>query len=150
MAVSIPSKMPQRPQRYDEHREESDTASAPENHPAVNQSAPRMLGFLCTTMFKNHPFSRGFPKALSRGELRELIDVGLAGGEVVSGERRRPACASGDPPDGTGETLRANQDGLFVKLRAAIPVGESPTGAGESPTQPVLGHALRMHCPRND
>ncbi len=45
---------------------------------------------------------------------------------------------SDDSPDGTGTTLRGNLDALFDALRCALPVGESPTGAGESPALPIF------------
>ena len=45
---------------------------------------------------------------------------------------------SGDSPDGMRATVRANADGLFPKLLAGVPVGGSPTGAGESPALPIF------------
>src|SRR2546426_1543794 len=45
---------------------------------------------------------------------------------------------SGDSPDGTGATVRANGRGLFATLLAAVPVGGSPTGAGGSPAPPIF------------
>jgi hypothetical protein len=49
-----------------------------------------------------------------------------------------PPVPSGDSPDGTGATIRANGDRLFAKLLAAVPVGGSPTGAGGSPAPPIF------------
>ncbi len=46
--------------------------------------------------------------------------------------------STGDPPDGTGVTVRANETGLFTRQASAIPVGGSPTGAGESPALPIF------------
>jgi hypothetical protein len=40
---------------------------------------------------------------------------------------------SGDSPDGTGAIARANGHSLFAALLAEVPVGGSPTAAGESP-----------------
>ena len=37
---------------------------------------------------------------------------------------------SGDSPDGTAATVRADGDGLFRRSLFAVPVGESPTRAG--------------------
>ena len=44
---------------------------------------------------------------------------------------------SGDSPDGMGAMVRANGDGLFPRVLSAVPVGGSPTGAGESPAPPL-------------
>ena len=49
-----------------------------------------------------------------------------------------PPVPSGDSPDGTGATVRENEDGLFATWRPPVPVGESPTGAGESPALPIF------------
>ena len=57
--------------------------------------------------------------------------------ELVSksslGSTGDPPVPSGDPPDGMGVTVRANQAGLFTRQAPALPVRGSPTGAGESP-----------------
>ena len=45
---------------------------------------------------------------------------------------------SGDPPEGTGATVRANGLCLFATSLAAVPVGRSPTGAGGSPALPIF------------
>jgi len=45
---------------------------------------------------------------------------------------------SGDPPDGTETTIRGNENGLFAAWLSAVPVGGSPTGAGESPAPPIF------------
>src|SRR5439155_8640641 len=45
---------------------------------------------------------------------------------------------SGDSPDGTGTTVRANRRRLFATLLAAVPVGGSRTGAGGSPAPPIF------------
>ena len=87
-----------------------------------------------------HPRSAGVPPAQAV-RIRKSVFAKSSPGSTGD-----PPVPSGDPPDGTGETLRANGDGRFVKLRSAIPVGESPTGAGGSPALPVLRHALS----RND
>src|SRR5207249_2683890 len=44
-----------------------------------------------------------------------------------------PPVRSGDSPDGMGVMDRADGDGLFPRLLSTVPVGGSPTGAGESP-----------------
>src|SRR5216683_5489540 len=54
-------------------------------------------------------------------------------GKWFAGSTGDPPVPSGDLPDGTGATVRANGHGLFAKLPAAVPVGGSPTGAGGSP-----------------
>jgi hypothetical protein len=55
----------------------------------------------------------------------------------VSGSPGDPPVPSGDAPDGTEESDRAN-GAIFAEASAAtVPVGGSPTGAGESPALPV-------------
>src|SRR6266496_732507 len=49
-----------------------------------------------------------------------------------------PPVPSGDSPDGTGTTIRGNEDGLFETWITAVPVGGSPTEAGESPALPIF------------
>src|SRR5438477_4329685 len=49
-----------------------------------------------------------------------------------AGSTGDPPVPSGDSPDGTGATVRANGDRLFATFLAAVPVGGSPTGAGGS------------------
>ena len=51
---------------------------------------------------------------------------------------------SGDSPDGTGAAVPDNKDGLLGSLRSAVPVGGSPTGAGESPALPK--QRLHLKC----
>src|SRR5439155_27373407 len=46
--------------------------------------------------------------------------------------------STGDSPDGTGGTVRANRRGLFATLLAAVPVGGSPTGSRGSPAPPIF------------
>jgi len=48
-----------------------------------------------------------------------------------------PPVPSGDSPDGTAATFRANEYGLLAMMTPAVPVGGSPTEAGESPTLPM-------------
>src|SRR6266516_5141909 len=55
-----------------------------------------------------------------------------------SGSTGDPPVPSGDPPDGMGATVRAKEDGLCATWRSAVPVGGSPTGAGESPALPTF------------
>ena len=45
---------------------------------------------------------------------------------------------TGDLPDGTGTTVGGNENGLFTTWLSAVPVGGSPTGAGESPAPPIF------------
>jgi hypothetical protein len=45
---------------------------------------------------------------------------------------------SGDSPDGTATSVCVNEDGLLPKLRRAVPVGGSPTGAGKLPALPIF------------
>src|SRR6266542_2072734 len=49
-----------------------------------------------------------------------------------------PPVPSGDPPDGTGVTARANETGRLTRQVSAVPVGGSPTGAGGSPAPPIF------------
>ena len=54
---------------------------------------------------------------------------------------------SGDSPDGTGATVPGNKDRLLGTLRSAVPVGGSPTGAGESPVPPIFQTRFQESCP---
>src|SRR5436309_6625159 len=65
-------------------------------------------------------------------------------GKRFAGSTGDPPVPSGDSPDGTGATVRANGHGLFATLLAAVPVGGSPTGAGGSPRHPFSKQALRV------
>jgi serine/threonine protein kinase len=49
-----------------------------------------------------------------------------------------PPVPSGDPPDGTGIASQSEPDADFAAAAVSIPVGESPTGAGESPAPPIF------------
>src|SRR5438552_452002 len=55
-----------------------------------------------------------------------------------AGSTGDPPVPSGDSPDGTKRTVRANRHGFFATLPAAVPVGGSPTGAGGSPAPPIF------------
>src|SRR5216117_1419143 len=55
-----------------------------------------------------------------------------------AGSTGDPPVPSGDAPDGTGATVRANGHGLFATLLAAVPVGGSPIGTGGSPAPPIF------------
>src|SRR2546427_12686821 len=46
--------------------------------------------------------------------------------------------STGDLPDGTETTVRGNENGLLATWLGAVPVGRSPTGAGESPALPIF------------
>src|SRR5436309_2155170 len=59
-------------------------------------------------------------------------------GKWFAGSTGDPPVPSGDSPDGTGATVRANRHGVFATLPAAVPVGGSPTGAGGSPAPPIF------------
>src|SRR5437867_9463150 len=59
-------------------------------------------------------------------------------GKRFVGSTGDPPVPSGDSPDGTGATVRANGHGRFATLLAAVPVGGSPTGAGGSPAPPIF------------
>ena len=48
-----------------------------------------------------------------------------------------PPVPSGDSPDGTAATVRAHGDGLFPAWLTGVPVGGSPTVAGEPPALPI-------------
>src|SRR5438094_10320362 len=63
-------------------------------------------------------------------------------GKWFPGSTGDPPVPSGDPPDGTETTIRGNENGLFATWLRAVPVGGSPTGAGESPAPPIFKHAL--------
>src|SRR6185295_3569492 len=45
---------------------------------------------------------------------------------------------SGDSPDGTASASAANLDARSSATTSSIPVGGSPTGAGESPAPPIF------------
>src|SRR5213596_162627 len=73
-------------------------------------------------------------------------------GKRFAGSTGDPPVPSGDSPDRTGATVRANGHGLFTRLLAAVPVGGSPTGAGESPAPPIFrtrSQALRPSSTRS-
>ena len=55
-----------------------------------------------------------------------------------AGSTGDPPVPSGDSPDETGAAVRGNEHGLFATLLVAVPVGGSPTGAGESPAPPIF------------
>ena len=59
-------------------------------------------------------------------------------GKWFAGSTGDPPVPSGDSPDGTAATVRANGHGLFATLPAAVPIGGSPTGAGGSPAPPIF------------
>ena len=59
-------------------------------------------------------------------------------GKWFPGSTGDPPVPSGDPPDGTETTIRGNENGLFATWLSAVPVGGSPTGAGESPAPPIF------------
>src|SRR5436309_12532116 len=59
-------------------------------------------------------------------------------GKWFAGSTGDPPVPSGDSPDGTAATVRANGHRLFATLPAAVPVGGSPTGAGGPPAPPIL------------
>src|SRR5262245_58701697 len=54
----------------------------------------------------------------------------------AEGSTGDPPVSSGNLPDGMGPAVRAGKDGFHANLRFPVPVGGSPTGAGESPTLP--------------
>src|SRR5207247_6724636 len=58
--------------------------------------------------------------------------------KIAFGSTGDPPVPSGDSPDGMAATVRADKDGLFAKCHSTLPVGESPTGAGESPAPPIF------------
>ena len=66
--------------------------------------------------------------------------------ETALGSTGDPPVPSGDSPDGTRGTIRAREDGRIANHRHAIPVGGSPTGAGESPAPPVPQPRLQLKC----
>src|SRR5436309_3924862 len=73
-------------------------------------------------------------------------------GKRFAGSTGDSPVPSGDSPDGTAATVRANGHGLFATLPAAVPVGGSPTGAGGSPAPPIFktgseGLARILHTP---
>src|SRR5436309_10580359 len=59
-------------------------------------------------------------------------------GKRFAGSTGDSPVPSGDSPDRTGATVRANGHGLFTTLPAAVPVGGSPAGAGGSPAPPIF------------
>src|SRR6266498_3995474 len=93
------------------------------------------------------------PEILTRERMRTPQSVF---GSSSLGSTGDPPVPSGDPPDGTGATMRANEAGLFTGQASAIPVGGSPTGAGESAALPIfktrshgLGSAHPKRCARS-
>ncbi len=59
-------------------------------------------------------------------------------GKWFAGSTGDPPVPSGDSPDGTGATVRANGHGLFATLLAAVLAGRLPTRAGGSPAPPIF------------
>lgn len=57
-----------------------------------------------------------------------------------------PPVSSGDSPDGTGAAVRAEGDGFFANLRSAVPVGVSPTRAGQLLAQPIFQTRSKDAC----
>jgi hypothetical protein len=57
--------------------------------------------------------------------------------ERFSGSTGDSPVPSGDSPDGRRATVGPNGTGRSAKPLSSVPVGESPTGAGESPALPV-------------
>jgi hypothetical protein len=45
---------------------------------------------------------------------------------------------SGDSPDGMGRVSSTNASAALVLMTTVVPVGGSPTGAGESPALPFF------------
>ena len=68
-------------------------------------------------------------------------------GKWFAGSTGDPPVPSGDSPDPTEATARANGHGLFTTLPAAAPVDGSPTGAGGSPAPPIYKTASEMPAP---
>ena len=53
-------------------------------------------------------------------------------------------------PEGTRTTIQIEGDALFARVRSTVPVGGSPTGAGESPPLPIYqtgSHGLLASFP---
>ncbi len=90
------------------------------------------------------------PPAGELGVLKRLVQEEVHGpksafGKSFPGSTGDSPVPSGDSPAGTGATVRADQDGLAVAgSLAAVPVGGSPTGAGESPAPPISNSAERL------
>ncbi|MBI4324945.1 MAG: beta-lactamase family protein [Chloroflexi bacterium] len=98
---------------------------------------PRSAGVLLLPLEKGEGRGEGLSPLNSYG----LGSTGLpAASPALAGDppvpSGLPAGQAGGSPDGTGAMVRANRDGLFAGLLFAIPVGGSPTGAGESPALP--------------
>src|SRR5207245_7505132 len=91
---------------------------------------------------------RDCDKKQGRGRPRRFVESAPSPKNVFekwfAGSTGDPPVPSGDAPDGTGATVRANGHGLFATLLAAVPVGGSPTGAGGAPRQPFSKQALRV------
>jgi DMSO reductase family type II enzyme chaperone len=71
----------------------------------------------------------GSKRSESAKSLSENSDLGSTGYQPVP---------SGDSPDGMESAFAANPDARFPSATSLIPVGESPTGAGESPAPPIF------------
>jgi internalin A len=55
----------------------------------------------------------------------------------VIGSTGDPPVPSGDSPDGTGRASFTNRRSVAIAAASTIPIGGSPTGAGESPALPI-------------
>ena len=69
--------------------------------------------------------------------------------EIGPGSTGDPPVLSGDSPDGTKTTLRGNESCLFAVWLSAVPVGGSPTGAGESPALPLFNTRFKIGSEMN-
>ena len=74
---------------------------------------------------------------LSTRSTRSLLAQSVFENSVLGGTGHWPVPA-GDSPDGTATRLRVRKDAAVLDLVSVHPVGESPTGAGESSAPPIF------------
>ena len=108
-----------------ERRPDRDDYCGAAAHCSARVSATRSRGRLTSP-----PFQLSAPaRALVIKSLFEKSVLGSAGYQPVP---------SGDSPDGTARASATHPDTRFTGATSAIPVGGSPTGAGESPAPPIF------------
>ena len=81
-------------------------------------------------------FENSFPGGTGDSPVPSPPARSLRGGAGDSPDGFRPVGRYS--PEGTRTTIQIEGDALFARVRSAVPVGESPTGAGESPAPPIF------------
>jgi acyl transferase domain-containing protein/acyl-CoA synthetase (AMP-forming)/AMP-acid ligase II/acyl carrier protein/SAM-dependent methyltransferase len=80
------------------------------------------------------------------GEASEPAPKSRSENSVLGGTGYQPV-PSGDSADGMASVSAANLDALFPAATSPIPVGGSPTGAGESPAPPIFRTGSKESLP---